>query len=81
MNSVSLLNQVFERFFVQLNYSSNFRTTSGQTPLELSIEKNLPKVIECLCRKGVDMSLSSDQDSPLWKALTTNEDIASILVR
>lgn len=60
---------------------SSSRTTAGKTPLELSIDKNLPRVVECLCRKGVDMSLSSSQDPPLWKALSENEDIASILVR
>lgn len=54
------------------------------TPLELAIEANLAPVVETLCRKGADLSASSNgEDSPLWKALQNEDDdeIASILVR
>ena len=60
----------------------SFSSGLGETPLELCVEKELPKVIEVLCRKGADLCSSrSGQDPPLWKALQKNEDIASILVR
>ena len=59
-----------------------FRTALGETPLELCVERELPGVIEVLCRKGADLcSSSKGGDPPLWKALQKNEDIASILVR
>ena len=61
-----------------------FRTGLGETPLELCVERELPGVIEVLCRKGADLCSSSSgkgDNPPLWKALQKNEDIASILVR
>ena len=60
---------------------ANSRTGLGETPLELCVERELPSVIEVLCRKGADLCSSSGDDPPLWKALNKNEDIASILVR
>lgn len=60
-----------------------FRTKDGVSPLHLSIDHHLPKVVDSLCRRGVDMSVPNHQGHcPLWAALSSGqEDIASILVR
>ena len=66
------------------------RTGEGETPLSLAIEGNLPSVVECLCRRGADLSAAASNnnkdpfappDPPLWRALQQGEDLASILVR
>lgn len=51
--------------------------------LQLAIDAHLPKVVDVLCIKGVDLStLDSSRDSPLWTALELGfEDVAQILVR
>ena len=60
----------------------DMRTSSGETPLELAIKKGLSEVVDCLCRKGADMSASSSSDPPLWLALVLkDEEISSVLVR
>ena len=58
-----------------------FRTEAGETPLELSIRKSLTSVADCLCRKGADLSHTSGPDPPLWQALQSDQDLASVLVR
>lgn len=57
------------------------RTSKGETPIELAITHKLPRVVENLCQKGADMTSSSQSDPPLWLALGSDEEIASILVR
>lgn len=49
----------------------------------LAMEANLPTVVEALCKKGVDMSLTDKEGNcALWYALERElEDVASILVR
>ena len=46
-----------------------------------AIQKNLVAAVEALCRLGADLSSASGSDSPMWIALETNQDLASILVR
>ncbi len=60
---------------------ASHRTSQGETPLELAIRSNLPSVVECLCRRGADLSGCSGPDPPLWTALEQSEELASILVR
>lgn len=59
------------------------RTPAGETPLVLCIRRNLPNVLEALCRRGANMEENSaDGPCPLWLALQSgNEDLASTLVR
>lgn len=59
----------------------NIRSKNNQTCLELAITKNMLAAVEALCRLGADMSSSSGPDPPLWIALKTDPDLASILVR
>ena len=57
-------------------------TPSGESSLVLCIRRNLPSVLEALCRRGANMEEAPGDACPLWLALTTaNEDLASILVR
>ena len=76
-------NPYYSPFHEILTHRFPFRTGDNVTPLELAIEANLAPVVETLCRKGADLSASSNpEDSPLWKALQNeDEEIASILVR
>ena len=46
-----------------------------------AIEKNLVAAVEAICRLGADLSSASGLDPPLWIALKTNQDLASVLVR
>ncbi|KAG8238894.1 hypothetical protein J437_LFUL015179 [Ladona fulva] len=59
------------------------RTPDNETCLQLAIKNRLTVVVEALCQKGVDMSISdASGNAPLWLALDGgDEDIASILVR
>lgn len=55
---------------------------NGESPIELAIKKHLPAVVECLCRKGANLSISSaSAEVPLWLALTEDLDTAQILVQ
>jgi ankyrin repeat protein len=57
-------------------------TPDGESSLVLCIRKNLPSVLEALCRRGANMEEAPGDACPLWLALTSgNEDLASILVR
>lgn len=57
-------------------------TPSGESSLVLCIRRNLPSVLEALCRRGANMEEAPGDACPLWLALTcANEDLASILVR
>ncbi|KZS21164.1 Rabankyrin-5 [Daphnia magna] len=57
-------------------------TPAGESSLVLCIHKNLPSVLEALCRRGANMEEAPGDACPLWLALTCgNEDLASILVR
>lgn len=53
------------------------------SPLQLAILCGLEKVVEVLCKNGVDMSVIDEAGScPLWIALSSQqENIASILVK
>ena len=46
-----------------------------------AIEKNLVAAVEAICRLGADLSSASGLDPPMWIALKTNQDLASVLVR
>ena len=64
----------------------NLRSNDGSTCLELAIKTKMTNVIEILCQFGADMSLSSNQNPPLWIALTQDDecgssDIPAVLVR
>ena len=37
--------------------------------------------VEAICRLGADLSSASGLDPPMWIALKTNQDLASVLVR
>ncbi len=59
---------------------------SGESPLVLAVRRNLPNVLEALCRRGANMEENNAgpgrQPCPLWLALQSgNEDLASVLVR
>lgn len=59
------------------------RTQEGQTALQLAISNQLPLVVDAICTRGADMSVTDEKgDPPLWLALEKGlEDIASTLVR
>lgn len=59
------------------------RTQNDLTPLQLAIKCGVAPVVEELCKKGVDMSVTDEKgDCSLWIALSSGlEDIASILVK
>ncbi|XP_014670719.1 PREDICTED: rabankyrin-5-like [Priapulus caudatus] len=59
------------------------KTVDEETPLELSIKRHLPIVVDALCQKGANTDEPDSQgNSPLWKALETGqEDIGSVLVK
>ena len=57
-------------------------TPKGESPLILCIQKELPSVLEALCRRGANMESAPGAASPLWLALASGkEDLASTLVR
>ena len=58
------------------------RTRDKETPLQLAIRRHLPRVVEALCEKNVDMSVVNEQGNcPLWASLESGqEEIAAILV-
>ena len=57
-------------------------TPNGESSLVLCIRRNLPSVLEALCRRGANMEEAPGDACPLWLALTCgNEDLASVLVR
>ena len=63
---------------------SFFRDSAGHSPLELAIENGEPQILELLCCKGANLSLTSgsdSKDSPLWISLEKDEDLACVLVR
>lgn len=51
--------------------------------MQIAIDSHLPKVVDALCTKGVDLSvLNSKGDPPLWTALELGyEDVAQIFIR
>lgn len=59
----------------------NLRTSSNETCLELALKSQMASAVESLCRLGADLSASSGSDPPLWIALDTQQELASILVR
>lgn len=63
--------------------ASTSRTQEGQTALQLAIGNQLPLVVDAICTRGADMSVTNEKgDPPLWLALENGlEDIASTLVR
>ena len=68
-------------FLLENGADVNLRTKSNQTCLEMAIKSNLSSAVEALCRLGADMCKSSGPDPPLWTALKTDQDLASVLVR
>lgn len=57
-------------------------TPSGESPLVLCIQHQLPSVLEALCRRGANMEEAPGDSCPLWLSLESgNEDLASTLVR
>ncbi|KAH8357713.1 hypothetical protein KR084_005483, partial [Drosophila pseudotakahashii] len=57
-------------------------TDDQDSALDLSIEYDLPRVLDALCAKGIALISDKNGVSPLWTALELgNEDVARILVR
>jgi len=62
----------------------NVRTREeNDHPLHMAITNKLPKVVDGLCKRGVDMSVQNkDGACPLWAALKSEQmDVAEVLVK
>lgn len=58
-----------------------FRTNDQKSCLDLAISLQLPKVVEALCCRGVDMEAQDSTSCALWDALSSEQhDVADILV-
>uniref|UniRef100_T1J2P3 BTB domain-containing protein n=1 Tax=Strigamia maritima TaxID=126957 RepID=T1J2P3_STRMM len=70
-------------FLLDNGADPSLRTKDRETPLQLAIKRHLPRVVDLLCAKNVDMSVVDENNNcPLWVALETGqEEIASILVK
>ncbi|KAH8379366.1 hypothetical protein KR009_004439, partial [Drosophila setifemur] len=81
----SILNRDSETSLFLLEQGADFTVPTGDqdSSLQLSIEYNLPRVVDALCTRGTSLSPSDNKGvAPLWTALQLgHDDVAQILVR
>ncbi|XP_020803164.1 rabankyrin-5-like isoform X2 [Drosophila serrata] len=79
------MNEDSETALVLLKQGADFTSVAGDqnSILMLSIEHNLPTVVDFLCTKGISLNVSDNNGvSPLWTALVLErKDVARVLVR
>ncbi|XP_077996108.1 rabankyrin-5-like isoform X2 [Glandiceps talaboti] len=70
-------------FLLEHKADLNIKTKENETPLQLSIKRHLPVVVDALCVRGANMNVIDENGNPpLWVALESGqEDVASTLVR
>ncbi|GAB1599554.1 rabankyrin-5-like, partial, partial [Argonauta hians] len=70
-------------FLLDHHVDTTILTPDGDTPLQLSIKRHLPVIVESLCAGGVNLNVVDREGKcPLWLALDSGqEDIAHILVK
>ncbi|XP_034475641.1 rabankyrin-5 [Drosophila innubila] len=80
-----ILNGDNEKAIFLLDQGAEINALTGEqkSALQLAIDCHLPKVVDALCIKGVDLgTLDKNGDPPLWTALDLGyEDVAQILIR
>ncbi|KAM8703214.1 hypothetical protein ACLKA7_007920 [Drosophila subpalustris] len=79
-----ILNGDNEKAIFLLEQGAEINALSGEqkSALQMAIDCHLPKVVDALCTKGVDLgTLDKKGDPPLWTALELGyEDVALILI-
>ncbi|XP_043064447.1 rabankyrin-5 isoform X2 [Drosophila ficusphila] len=88
-NNLTLLHQSIKNkdsdtalFLIQQGANFTALTDNQDSALDLSIKNNLPRVVDALCTRGVDLSSEKNAGSPLWTALELgHEEVARLLVR
>ncbi|KAH8359865.1 hypothetical protein KR093_009250, partial [Drosophila rubida] len=70
-------------FLLEQGAEINALTGEQKSVLQLAIDYHVPKVVDALCIKGVNLGVFDKKgDSPLWTSLELgHEDVAQILIR